>query len=134
MTRTILATEFVNLHGLKLCNNSYKKLSNKKKPKTLTKKEPSFEDESDSSSPLNEQIKQLLMVIKHLIKMGKSTTEGGGLRLVLPPPPSNKQNKPTCARVAAMTTWAQNKSKQHSFNVKVSFSLVLPYASCSFLS
>ena len=86
---------------LKLCNISYKKLSNKKKPKTLTKKEPSFENESDSSKPLNELIKQWLMAINRLTKlklkseinikqMGKSTTEGGGLQLVLPPPPRNK--------------------------------------------
>ena len=37
----------------------------------------------------------------------------------------NKRNKPTCARVAAMTTWAPNKSKQHSFNAKF---LLLPFA------
>ena len=44
------------------------------------------------------------------------------------------KNKPTCARVAAMTTWAQNKTKKHSFNAKFSFSHVLPYAWCSLLS
>lgn len=32
-----------------------------------------------------------------------------------------------CSRVAAMTTVGHNKSKQHSLNAKVSFSLVLPY-------
>ena len=36
--------------------------------------------------------------------------------------------------VAAMTSWAQNKSIQHSFNAKVSFPLVLSYALCSLLS
>ena len=33
-----------------------------------------------------------------------------------------------------MTSWAQNKSIQHSFNAKVSFPLVLSYALCSLLS
>ena len=39
-----------------------------------------------------------------------------------------KKNKPTCARVATMTSVAHNKSKQHSFNAKVNFSFLLPYA------
>ena len=39
-----------------------------------------------------------------------------------------RKNKPTCARVAAMTTVAHNKSKRHSLNAKVNFSLMLPYA------
>ena len=33
-----------------------------------------------------------------------------------------------------MTSGAHNKSKQHSLNAKVSFSLVIPYALCSLLS
>ena len=37
------------------------------------------------------------------------------------------KNEPTCALVAANNTVAHKKSKQHSFNAKVSFSLVLPY-------
>ena len=37
-------------------------------------------------------------------------------------------NKPMCARVAAMTTVAHNKSQQHYLNTKVNFILVLPYA------
>ena len=38
------------------------------------------------------------------------------------------KNKPTCARVAAMTSVAHNKIKQHPFNVKVNFFLVLHHA------
>ena len=38
------------------------------------------------------------------------------------------KNKPTCARVAAMTTVAHNKDKQYSFNAKVNLTLLLPYA------
>ena len=37
-------------------------------------------------------------------------------------------NKPTCARVAAMTTLAHNTSKQLFANAKVNFSILLPYA------
>ena len=37
-------------------------------------------------------------------------------------------NKPTCAQVAVMTTVAHKKNKQHSFNAKVNFSRMLPYA------
>ena len=36
-------------------------------------------------------------------------------------------NKPTYSWVAVRTTVAHNKSKQHSLNAKVNFSLVLPY-------
>ena len=32
-----------------------------------------------------------------------------------------------CALVAAMTTVAHNKNKQHSFNAKFNFSPMLPY-------
>ena len=81
--------------------------SNKKKPKTFIQKEElSFEDESTSSKPLNELIKQWLMAINRLIKlklkselnmkqMGKSTTEGGGLRLILPLEINTKYKLPT---------------------------------------
>ena len=47
---------------------------------------------------------------------------------------SLKENKSTCAGVTAVTTMAHNKSKQHSFNAKVNFSLVLLYTWCSLLS
>ena len=43
-------------------------------------------------------------------------------------------NKPTCARVAAMTTVAHNTSKQLFVNAKANFSLLLPYAWCSLQS
>jgi hypothetical protein len=38
------------------------------------------------------------------------------------------KKKPTCARVAAITTVAHNKNKQYSFDAKVNFTLLLPYA------
>jgi hypothetical protein len=38
------------------------------------------------------------------------------------------ENKPMCAGVGAMTTVEHNKSKQYSFNAKVIFFLLLPYA------
>jgi hypothetical protein len=41
---------------------------------------------------------------------------------------AEEENKPMCARVAAMTTVAHNTSKQLSVNTKVNFSLLLPYA------
>ena len=41
---------------------------------------------------------------------------------------SHNMNKPTCARVAAMTTVAHNKIEQYSFTAKVNFTLLLPYA------
>ena len=41
---------------------------------------------------------------------------------------SPKKNKPTCAMVAAMTSVAHNKNKQYTFNAKVDFTLLLPYA------
>ena len=44
---------------------------------------------------------------------------------------STIRNKPTCAMVAAMTSVAHNKNKQYTFNAKVDFTLLLPYAWCS---
>ena len=38
---------------------------------------------------------------------------------------------PNCAQVAALTTVARNKNKQHSLNKKVKFSPVVPYVWCA---
>ena len=40
----------------------------------------------------------------------------------------SSKNKPTCVRVAARTSVAQNKNKHYSFIAKVNFTLLLPYA------
>ena len=54
------------------------------------------------------------------LNMAKKAITGAKIGLFSP-----AKNKPTCARVAAMTSVANNKNKQYTFNAKVDFTLLL---------
>ena len=71
----------------------------------------------------------LILCLLRLFLLRCFLTVNIGVKVMIKSPQVTlQQNKPTCARVAAMTTVAHNTSKQLSVNAKVNFSLLQPYA------